>query len=88
MAAIREEPNVTETEPKDPLPLTLKHEEIPHTAMNEGVGSNHEAAVDEYPLDLRFFLLAGASTMAVFLISLDQVSASLGSQSRRSPIIT
>lgn len=38
---------------------------------------------DEYPHGLRLFLLAGASIMGVFLISLDQVSNSIQIQNQK-----
>lgn len=43
------------------------------SGSGNGTG-NGNGAVNEYPTGLRLVLLAGASIMGVFLISLDQVS--------------
>ncbi|KAM5385185.1 hypothetical protein ACJZ2D_001146 [Fusarium nematophilum] len=52
---------------------TLNNEELPHAAeKNSGGGKSQTNGVDGYPHGLRLFLLAGASIMGVFLISLDQ----------------
>lgn len=53
--------------------------EEPMTALNDNDEPGEKVALaggDEYPVGLRLVLLAGASMMGVFLISLDQVSSS------------
>lgn len=48
--------------------------ELPDIPMKESGDGNQPLTEDEYPHGLRLFLLAGASIMGVFLISLDQAS--------------
>jgi MFS family permease len=59
------------TEKSDELGKSLSDSEQSRQAVGAPSG-------DEYPTGLRLVLLAGASIMGVFLISLDQVSNSLG----------
>ncbi|KAJ4287121.1 hypothetical protein N0V88_007743 [Collariella sp. IMI 366227] len=54
-------------------PSTLGNGELSDTPK-EISDEGHPAAADEYPHGLRLFLLAGASIMGVFLISLDQAT--------------
>ena len=77
MTATQAKPDMAETEQKTPESATLNNDELPRAVTKEPDSSNHEASADEYPHGLRLFLLAGASIMAVFLVSLDLVSATL-----------
>ena len=59
--------------PNNALTPNNRSGELPVDPINEPGDSNQADAEDQYPHGLRLFLLAGASIMGVFLISLDQV---------------
>jgi hypothetical protein len=70
MAAEHEKTTTAEAATDTSKPSTLNNGELSDGSVKEP----GKAPVDEYPHGLRLFLLAGASIMGVFLISLDQVS--------------
>jgi MFS transporter, DHA2 family, glioxin efflux transporter len=68
--------------------MSATHEALPDTtrydkhdeSANDSTDTNQsgESTFEKYPTGMRFVLLAGASIMGVFLISLDQVRTSTG----------